>query len=97
MIGYAKRVDDNQEQLVKDLRKAGYSVQPLSSVGHGVPDLLVGYQGRNYLFEVKDGRKPASARKLTKDEERWHSTWRGQVVIVESLYDVFAYLKEKSC
>jgi hypothetical protein len=78
------RVDANQPEIVKALRAAGASVQSLANLGGGVPDLLVGWRGVNLLFEVKDGAKRPSARRLTPDEERWHRKWRGQVFVVES-------------
>jgi hypothetical protein len=60
-------------------------VQSLATVGDGCPDLLVGYQGATYLMEVKDGRKPPSARKLTEDEAAWHERWRGgECAVVKS-------------
>jgi hypothetical protein len=73
----AAKIDANQEQVVLALRAVGASVQTLASVGKGVPDLLVGYQGKTLLLEVKDGRKPPSARKLTEDQLKWHGAWRG--------------------
>jgi hypothetical protein len=79
------RVDDNHVEIVEALRGAGCSVQSLASVGKGVPDLLVGFRGRNTLLEVKDGSKKPSARKLTPDEQVWQSKWSGQVVTVESV------------
>lgn len=87
MTRWASAVDANQSEIVAMLRAAGCSVQPLHRVGQGCPDLLVGHQGRNLLFEVKDGQKPASARKLTKAEAEWHETWSGHVVTVSSVRD----------
>ena len=81
----AAKVDDNQAEIVKALRKIGCSVQVLSSVGEGCPDLLVGYRGVNYLLEVKDGSKPPSHRKLTPDQISWHGRWRGKVSVVGSV------------
>jgi hypothetical protein len=49
----------------------------LAGVGKGVPDLLVGFQGKTLLMEVKDGRKTPSERRLTEDQVRWHGAWRG--------------------
>lgn len=83
----AARVDDNQTEIVKALRKAGYSVCILSAVGKGVPDLMVGANGRNVLLEIKDHRKPRSARKLTPDEAKWHEAWKGQVAVVCDVYE----------
>ena len=73
----AAKIDANQDQIVIALRVVGATVQSLAAVGKGVPDLLVGYQGKTYLIEVKDGRKVPSARKLTPDQEVWHEKWTG--------------------
>lgn len=81
----AAKVDDNQAEIVAALRKIGASVQPLHAVGQGCPDLLVGWRGMTSLLEVKDGKKPPSARKLTEDQEKWHANWRGQVAVVETI------------
>lgn len=75
MPRYAARVDDNQSEIVEALRAAGALVQPLHTVGGGVPDLLVAYRGTWYMIEIKDGSKPPSRRKLTDDERRWHDTF----------------------
>lgn len=81
----AAKVDRNQAEIVKALRQMGCSVQPLSMVGKGCPDLLVGFRGRNHLLEVKDGEKCKSARSLTDDQELWHAIWSGTVVVVNSV------------
>lgn len=82
-----KRVDDNQNELVNTFRQMGCSVLILSDVGKGCPDILVGLTSRgggrvNLLVEIKDGSKPRSACKLTKDEQKFHEEWRGQVCII---------------
>lgn len=86
----AAQVDRNQPEIVQALRSVGCSVQPLHQVGGGVPDLLVGIGGLNYLLEVKDGAKPPSARALNADQVVWHRDWRGQRVVVESVEDALA-------
>lgn len=73
----AKKIDDNQREIVSALRRCGAIVQSLASVGDGVPDLLVGYKRQTYLIEVKDGSKPPSARQLTHDQILWHVEWCG--------------------
>jgi hypothetical protein len=83
----AAKIDANQPEIVQALRKAGATVQTLAMVGAGCPDLLVGFQGRNLLMEVKDGRLPPSRRRLTTDEQNWCVAWRGQVAIVKSVDD----------
>lgn len=65
----------------------GVSVHSLAAAGDGVPDLLVGYQGRNYLIEVKNPAKPPSVRKLTPEQLKFHAAWRGQVAVVLTLTD----------
>lgn len=80
---YAAKADANQAEIVAALRSIGASVETLHAVGRGVPDLLVGFRGRNWLIEVKDGGKVPSARVLTEDQGIWHRAWRGQVAVVE--------------
>lgn len=80
----AAKADANQAEIVALLRKLGCSVQPIHMVGRGVPDLLLGVAGKNFIVELKDGSKPPSARKLTPDETDWHQRWLGQVDIIES-------------
>jgi hypothetical protein len=79
---WACRADANQDDITAGLRALGCSVDPIHTLGRGRPDLLVGYQQRNFLFEIKDPSQPASKRKLTKDEAEWHAAWRGQVSVI---------------
>ncbi|MFZ2488967.1 MAG: hypothetical protein WAZ19_12715 [Anaerolineae bacterium] len=81
------RVDANQREIVSTLRAVGATVESLATIGHGLPDLLVGFRAQNYLLEVKDGAKRASAQRLTSDEAVWHETWRGQVQVVTSAWE----------
>jgi hypothetical protein len=80
----AARVDANQEQVVSALRAAGAQVQSLAAIGKGVPDLLVSFRGNLHLLEIKDGKKPPSARKLTPDQQTWRQTWGAVVEVVTS-------------
>lgn len=80
----AAKVDANQDAIVQALRAAGASVQSIAAVGKGVPDLLVGFRGLNWLVECKDGAKPPSARELTEDQQKWLRNWRGRVAVVLS-------------
>ena len=81
----AARTDANQKAIVIALRKLGATVEPIQRLGHGIPDLLCGFRGRNVLLEIKDPNQPPSKTVLTQDERDWHDMWRGQVAIV---YDV---------
>lgn len=84
------KADGNQVEIVKALRDIGATVQHLHTIGKGCPDILVGYRGVNYLMEIKDGSKPPSKRKLTKDEQAWFNEWKGSVIVVESIEDALA-------
>jgi hypothetical protein len=82
------RTDKNQANIVATLREIGCSVQSLHKAGEGVPDLLVGFQGQNWLMEVKReivrGKVMPSASKLNDKQVEWHDTWRGQVDVVRT-------------
>lgn len=68
---------------MKALRQVGASVQSLADIGHGCPDLLVGFQRHNYLFEIKNPDMPPSKRKLTNEEFDWRIKWNGHSEVVE--------------
>lgn len=87
MIHKHGRRDANHTAVVDALRQYGVSVLILSDVGDGCPDLLVGFRGVNLLLEVKDGRKPPSARKLTAAEQEFFRDWRGTVYVVFGVED----------
>ena len=91
----AARTDANQEAIVAALRAAGASVQQLSAVGKGCPDLLVGWRGQNWLMECKDGRKTPGNRPLTDDQETWMKSWRGQVHVVLGPVDAVALIRKE--
>lgn len=78
---YARRIDANQNSIVKALRAKGATVRVVSQ-GDGLPDLLVGYKGHTALMEVKDGDKPPSARELTTAEEKFFMEWTGGLLII---------------
>ena len=79
------RTDANQASIVKGLRGIGASVAILAQIGNGIPDLLVGFRGKNFLFEIKDGDKPPSQKKLTADEKIFFATWKGSAFVVENI------------
>lgn len=86
----AARVDENQSDIVAALRAIGATVRVISQ-GDGIPDLLVGFRGQTFLLEVKDGKKPPSARKLTPAEQKFFDEWRGgTLVIVNTVEEAIA-------
>jgi hypothetical protein len=52
----------------------------------------VGYQGRNFVFEIKDPTQKPSQRKLTEDEQKWHLNWRGQKAVIETIEEAYAII-----
>lgn len=91
---YANRIDENQNEIVKALRKAGAYVRIISQ-GDGIPDLLVAYKGVTILMEVKDGDKVPSARKLTEAEQKFFDEWTGgMLVVVNSVDEAIATLQK---
>jgi hypothetical protein len=81
------RTDANQEEIRSALRQGGATVQSIAYIGCGVPDLLVGFRGKNFLLECKDGTQKPSRQRLTEFERNWHATWRGQVITVYGVED----------
>ncbi len=78
------RTDTLQAAVIRELERAGWSVQSQSQVGHGVPDLLVATpEGETFLIEVK-----APGRDLSERQRRWKAQWQGKVVVVHSLEEV---------
>lgn len=75
----AANVDTVQKPIVDALRKIGASVQVLSAVGKGCPDLLVGWHGVNVLLECKTERD-----QLNEMQRDWHANWAGQVAVVRT-------------
>ena len=87
-LSFKKKVDSNQTKLVKHARKLGASVQHLHAVGGGVPDVIIGYQGKNYLCEVKAEQGKLNALQVT-----WFENWKGQACVIRTEKDIDELLK----
>lgn len=91
----AARTDANQAEIVAMLRSMGATVCDTSQLGGGYPDLTIGYMGKTFHAEVKDGSKPPSKRKLTPDQEEWIKAWRGGAVwLITSIPDALDALEQ---
>lgn len=95
---YAARADRNQPEIVAALRKVGVVVQPLHTIGRGIPDLLCTFGGRTFLVEIKDPTKPKSDRQLTPTQRKWHAEWPGEIHVVETVDEALsaANIKKQS-
>jgi hypothetical protein len=91
------RIDRNQPEIVGALRAYGCSVACLHQCGGGIPDLVVGWKGRNYLMEIKDGLAKPSGRKLTPDQQIFHECWHGQIEVVRNVAEALALLEDRPC
>ena len=89
-MSFAKKVDRNQNDVVKALRDYGADVHLLHMVGAGIPDLLVAYEGHTILMEVKDGPD----KKFTPDQIKFIAGWKGgHLYRVNSSEDAIEVLK----
>lgn len=64
------------------------SIFTTHTIGKGFPDIVIGYRGKNYLIEIKDGNKTKSQTKLTPEESKFHLHWKGQVNVAYSFEDI---------
>jgi len=92
----AARTDANQKHVVKAFRDLGYSVALTFQLGSGFPDIVISKllpskHRFTALIEIKDGAKPKSQQKLTPDEETFHSSWQGEIAIINSIDAVLEY------
>ena len=80
MPKYAKSRDENENPIVKGLEDIpGVEVWRLDTPC----DLLVGYQARNYLLEVKMPGK--ENRKDQEEQRKWRQGWPGQITVVTNI------------
>ena len=86
LLRYDARRDKNEAEIIEALRWQGASVQSLSA--KGVPDLLVGYLGKNYLIEVKSKGKGLNA-----NQREWHNNWDGEIHVVSTAEEALAVLE----
>tara|TARA_R110000796_G_scaffold139317_2_gene255418 strand:+ start:433 stop:720 length:288 start_codon:yes stop_codon:yes gene_type:complete len=89
----AHRVDSNQQAIVKKLRSCGISVQT------NMDDILVGYKGKNFQFEIKDpktlkkdGNFKAGTIKPSQVELK--KNWKGHYSIVTTFEQILEDIKQ---
>jgi len=89
---HALRKDLNQRDVVKALEDIGASVKPL----HQPLDLLIGFRGHTYLFEVKRPDKKGWKSEYTPQQIKFRQTWRGQMATVYTAEEAVYVLLELS-
>ena len=86
---WARRVDENQADIVKAIRKLGAEVTPLFRVGQGVSDLLVSWRQKWFVIECK-----TDTGELNKDQKDWIGKQRAAVVVVTSPMQAVQFLMD---
>ena len=84
----AARTDENHNEIINAFRAIGFTVSDTSRLGNGFPDAVISRSKRTAVVEIKDGKKPPSARVLTPAEKEFSKEWKGVYLVVESLDDV---------
>lgn len=85
------RKDANQQAIIDGLEAVGVKVCVLG--GKGIPDLLVGHKRILMLFELKDGDKFPSQRRLRPGQQKFADEWQGYPIYkIESLQEAYKIL-----
>lgn len=86
-VNMLKRVDKNQKGIIQNLKQYdGISVFDTHAIGKGFADIVVGYSGKNFLFEIKNLSNGKT--RLTPSESNFHNIWEGQINIVFNHFDI---------
>lgn len=91
---YAKKIDKNQQEIVKEFRKLGFTVYITSHVGRGFPDIMVGINNTHtILVEIKSDSKA----KFTDAQLEFMASWHGGPVVridsIEGVHNLYNMLK----
>ena len=80
------RSDSNHVEIASRLRlHPGVSVWETQDVGGGFGDVVVGYAGRNWMFEIK---RPGHEGELTAAENLFRERWHGHYAVVSSVEQI---------
>lgn len=88
MNRWAKRTDKNQKEIVKALRAI-----PGVTVSTDKDDIIVGFQQRNFWYEIKSERSANKKGKIFESEKRdsqkdLEKNWTGHYKVVASLAEI---------
>lgn len=84
---YARKVDANQAEIIRAYQQVGATVQTLQKEADGVPDLLIGWLGQNYLVECK-----SDTGQLTPAQVVFWRDWKGQKALVRNVDEALAVI-----
>jgi hypothetical protein len=77
ILKYGAKKDANHHVVVEALQKVGASVIDMSHVGKGFPDLIVGFQSKTILMEIKNPKTSYGKKGLNKNQLKWKEHWIG--------------------
>lgn len=91
----AAKIDKNQPEIVKQLRSIpGVTVQP------SMDDILVGYLGKNFWFELKEpdtvSKKTGLIREsaIKESQKKLRESWKGHYSIVSSIEEILEQINK---
>lgn len=89
MSKYARKVDDNQADIVAALRAVGQQVVLMHAVGGGFPDIIACRNGRAHFIEIKSAKG-----RLTPAQKVFFAEWQGpEIRIVRSVDEAIGVVR----
>lgn len=86
------RVDANQKEILQVARQMGARALSLTDLGQGAPDILIGWRGYNYLWEIKN---KLGENIISQEQQDWMDTWRGQVCVIRTVQEAIEFLNSR--
>lgn len=91
MKKYGAKKDANHVEIVDAFKKLKIHVVDLSTMGQGVPDLIIWCKEKWILVDIKNPKTAYGRRGLNERQKTWANEWKGGgVYLVSSLNDVEA-------
>lgn len=84
---YGAKKDANHAEIVGAFKKLGAAILDLSTMGSGIPDLLVWCQAGWHLVDVKNPKTGYGRRGLNPIQKEWANNWKGGPVYLISTID----------
>lgn len=87
---YARRVDKNQPEIVKALRKAGYKVWHTHRAGFGFPDILV--LSKTHIPALIEIKMPGE--KMTEAEQKFFDEYCAPHTVAYSAEEAIEFMRK---
>ncbi|SEO78270.1 hypothetical protein [Nitrosovibrio sp. Nv6] len=84
---YGAKKDANHKEIVDAFEKLGACVLDMSTLGSGVPDILVMCKGTPYMVDIKNPKTGYGKRGLNQNQKEWAAEWKGGPVYMISTVD----------